>query len=99
MAIVLYGNPSAFCFTADALLYSSLSSQDSNAGMQFPPLDTVATFYFFMGLFSSFLCIGIAFKPSFFRAKGAVIGLPYPVWSIEHEIESQHTGVAIESTV
>jgi hypothetical protein len=70
---------------------SSSASQAGNIGMQFPPLDAVATFYFFMGLFSAFLCIGIAFKPSFFRAKGAVIGLPYPIWSIEHDLDSKHT--------
>jgi hypothetical protein len=71
---------------------SSTAPQASNVGMHFPPLDIVATFYFFMGLFSAFLCIGIAFKPSFFRAKGAVIGLPYPVWSIEHDLEGKYTG-------
>ena len=71
---------------------SSSASQVSNVGMHFPPLDTAATFYFLMGLFSAFLCIGIAFKPSFFRARGAVVGLPYPVWSIEHDLESKQTG-------
>jgi hypothetical protein len=71
---------------------SSSASQASNVGMHLPPLDVVSTFYFFMGLFSAFLCIGIAFKPSFFRARGAVVGLPHPVWSIEHELESKHTG-------
>ena len=47
----------------------------------YPPVATVAEFYFFMGLFSAMLCIGVAFKPSFFRAKGAPVGLPYPVWT------------------
>ncbi len=47
----------------------------------FPPLAAVATFYFLIGLFSAFLCVGVAFRPSFFRAKGALTGLPYPVWN------------------
>ena len=47
----------------------------------YQPVATVAELYFFMGLFSAILCIGIAFKPSFFRAKGAPVGLPYPVWT------------------
>src|SRR6266487_212349 len=45
------------------------------------PLAAVAAFYFLIGLFSAFLCVGVAFRPSFFRAKGALNGLPYPVWT------------------
>jgi hypothetical protein len=46
-----------------------------------PSVATVAEFYFLMGIFSAMLCIGVAFKPSFFRAKGTPVGLPYPVWT------------------
>ncbi|MDQ6862789.1 MAG: hypothetical protein M3044_03080 [Thermoproteota archaeon] len=49
--------------------------------MQLPPLAAVAAFYFLMGLFSASLCVAVALRPSFFRAKGALTGLPYPVWS------------------
>jgi len=49
--------------------------------MHLPPLAAVAAFYFLIGLFSAFLCVGVAFRPSFFRAKGALNGLPYPVWT------------------
>jgi hypothetical protein len=58
---------------------SSLSHTTTH--MQLPPLDAVAAFYFLMGLFSASLCVGVALRPSFFRAKGAITGLPYPVWS------------------
>ncbi len=70
---------------------SASVSQANKIRMQFPSVDTVATFYFLMGLFSSFLCIGIAFKPSFFRAKGAVLGLPYPIWSIDDGLDYNHS--------
>jgi hypothetical protein len=53
----------------------------SSSHMQLPPLGAVAAFYFLMGLFSASLCVGVALRPSFFRAKGAITGLPYPVWS------------------
>jgi hypothetical protein len=49
--------------------------------LHMPPMATVAWFYFLMGLFSAILCVAVAFRPSFFRAKGALTGLPYPVWS------------------
>jgi len=58
---------------------SSLSHTTTH--MQLPPLAAVAAFYFLMGLFSASLCVGVALRPSFFRAKGALTGLPYPVWS------------------
>ena len=66
-------------------------SQASSSQMQPPSVDNVATFYFLMGLFSSFLCIGIAFKPSFFRARGAVTGLPYPVWSTKDDLDCNNS--------
>src|SRR5215471_12459901 len=46
-----------------------------------PPVDTIAELYFMIGLFSLMLCLGIAFRPSFFRAKGCQVGLPYPIWT------------------
>jgi len=61
------------------ILSSSLSH--TTLHMQLPPLEAVAAFYFLMGLFSASLCVGVALRPSFFRAKGAITGLPYPVWS------------------
>jgi hypothetical protein len=60
---------------------SSSLSHTTIMHMQLPPLAAVAAFYFLMGLFSASLCVGVAFRPSFFRAKGALTGLPYPVWS------------------
>jgi hypothetical protein len=60
---------------------SSLSHTAITTHMQLPPLAAVAAFYFLMGLFSASLCVGVALRPSFFRAKGAITGLPYPVWS------------------
>ena len=60
---------------------SSSLSHTTTTHMQLPPLDAVAAFYFLMGLFSASLCVGVALRPSFFRAKGAITGLPYPVWS------------------
>ena len=60
---------------------SSSLSHTTSTHMHLPPLAAVATFYFLIGLFSAFLCVGVAFRPSFFRAKGALTGLPYPVWT------------------
>ena len=60
---------------------SSSLSHTATTHMHLPPLAAVATFYFLIGLFSAFLCVGVAFRPSFFRAKGALNGLPYPVWT------------------
>ena len=60
---------------------SSLSHTATTTHMQLPPLAAVAAFYFLMGLFSASLCVGVALRPSFFRAKGALTGLPYPVWT------------------
>ena len=60
---------------------SSLSRTTTTTHMQLPPLAAVAAFYFLMGLFSASLCVGVALRPSFFRAKGSITGLPYPVWS------------------
>jgi len=60
---------------------SSSLSHTATTHMHLPPLAAVATFYFLIGLFSAFLCVGVAFRPSFFRAKGALTGLPYPVWN------------------
>ncbi|MGC1928360.1 MAG: hypothetical protein WA667_05250 [Candidatus Nitrosopolaris sp.] len=64
---------------------SSSLSHTTTIHMHLPLLTAAATFYFLIGLFSAFLCVGVAFRPSFFRAKGAVTGLPYPVWSINDE--------------
>jgi hypothetical protein len=61
------------------------SSSHTSMHMRLPRVATVATFYFLMGLFSAFLCVGVAFRPSFFRAKGAPTGLPYPVWRINDD--------------
>ena len=60
---------------------SSSLSHTTSTHMHLPPLAAVATFYFLIGLFSAFLCVGVAFRPSFFRAKGSLTGLPYPVWT------------------
>jgi hypothetical protein len=60
---------------------SSSLSHTTTTHMHLPPLAAVAVFYFLIGLFSAFLCVGVAFRPSFFRAKGALNGLPYPVWT------------------
>ena len=60
---------------------SSSLSHTTTTHMHLAPLAAVATFYFLIGLFSAFLCVGVAFRPSFFRAKGALTGLPYPVWT------------------
>jgi hypothetical protein len=60
---------------------SSTLSHTTAIQMHLPLLTAAATFYFLIGLFSAFLCVGVAFRPSFFRAKGAITGLPYPVWS------------------
>ena len=62
----------------------SWSLSHTTTQMHFPPLAAVATFYFLIGLFSAFLCVGVAFRPSFFRAKGALTGLPYPVWTSDN---------------
>ena len=62
----------------------SSSLSHTTTQMHFPPLAAVATFYFLIGLFSAFLCVGVAFRPSFFRAKGALTGLPYPVWTSDN---------------
>jgi hypothetical protein len=61
------------------------SSSHTSTHIRLPPMGTVAAFYFLMGLFSAFLCVGVAFRPSFFRARGAPAGLPYPVWSINDD--------------
>jgi hypothetical protein len=61
------------------------SSSHTSTYRQLPPMGAVATFYFLIGLFSAFLCVGVAFRPSFFRARGAPVGLPYPVWNINHD--------------
>jgi len=60
---------------------SSSLSHTTTTHMHLPPLAAVAAFYFLIGLFSAFLCVGVAFRPSFFRAKGALNALPYPVWT------------------
>jgi len=60
---------------------SSSLSHTTTTHLHLAPLAAAATFYFLIGLFSAFLCVGVAFRPSFFRAKGALTGLPYPVWT------------------
>jgi hypothetical protein len=60
---------------------SSSLSHTTTTHMQLPPLAAVAAFYFLIGLLSASLCVGVALRPSFFRAKGAITRLPYPVWS------------------
>jgi hypothetical protein len=49
--------------------------------LHLPPSDTVAEFYFLMGIFAAVLCVAVAFRPSLFRAKGTPVGLPYPIWT------------------
>jgi len=63
---------------------SSSLSHTTPTHMHLPLLAAAATFYFLIGLFSAFLCVGVAFRPSFFRAKGALTGLPYPVWTSDN---------------
>ena len=43
-------------------------------------IDSYAQLYFLSGIFFLTLCLVIALKPSFFRAKGAKYS-PYPIWS------------------
>jgi hypothetical protein len=43
-------------------------------------VNSYAQLYFLSGIFFLTLCLVIAFKPSFFRAKGAKYS-PYPIWS------------------
>jgi hypothetical protein len=62
-------------------------------------MGTVATFYFLIGLFSAFLCVGVAFRPSFFRARGAPTGLPYPVWSINDKDQKFRYGASVVSLI
>ena len=64
---------------------SSSLSHTTTIHMHLQLLTAAATFYFLIGLFSTFLCVGVAFRPSFFRAKGAVTGLPYPIWSFNDD--------------
>jgi len=71
-----------YAYAGYEIIQTLPSSSHPSTHMQLPPLATVAAFYFLMGLFSAFLCVGVAFRPSFFRAKGVPTGLPYPVWSI-----------------
>jgi hypothetical protein len=71
-----------YAYAGYEIIQTMTSSSHSSTQMQLPHLATVASFYFLMGLFSAFLCVGVAFRPSFFRAKGTPTGLPYPVWSI-----------------
>jgi hypothetical protein len=53
-----------------------------------PPLSAVADYYFFMGIFALILCTAVAFRPSIFRAKGAPVGLPYPLWTNDRDQNS-----------
>ena len=48
-----------------------------------PPADTVAQFYFLMGLLALVMCIIVSFRPSVFRAKGSAIWTPYPIWNVK----------------
>ncbi len=43
--------------------------------------------YFFVGILSLVLCMTIAFRPSFFRAKGRENSLPYPFWTSEESLK------------
>jgi hypothetical protein len=58
-------------------------------------MQTVAGFYFFMGIFAVILCVAAAYKPSFFIARGrrAPIGLPYPIWNTEDNDPKYRDGV------
>ena len=46
-----------------------------------PPVDTVARFYFLMGILALVMCMIVSFRPSVFRARGSTIWTPYPVWN------------------
>lgn len=51
-------------------------------------LFAVADYYFFMGIFALILCTAVAFRPSIFRAKGAPVGPPYPLWTNDRDQNS-----------
>jgi len=55
-----------------------------------PPVDTVAEFYFLMGIIALVMCMIVTFKPSIFRAKGSSIWTPYPVWNANHDTYPSH---------
>ena len=50
-----------------------------------PSISSVANFYFFVGIVALILCVAIAFRPSFFKAKGTRIMPSYPVWTNEND--------------
>lgn len=52
------------------------------------PVASTANFYFFVGMFALVLSMVMAFKPSFFRAKGSQFKQPYQVWTSESYPES-----------
>jgi hypothetical protein len=55
-----------------------------------PPVDTVAEFYFLMGIIALVMCMIVSFKPSIFRAKGSSIWTPYPIWNEKHDTNPSH---------
>ena len=55
-----------------------------------PPADTVAEFYFLMGIIALVMCMIVSFRPSTFRAKGSAIWTPYPVWDKNHDTYASH---------
>jgi hypothetical protein len=55
-----------------------------------PPVDSVAEFYFLMGIFALVMCMLVSFKPSIFRAKGSVVEASYPIWNKNHDTHDTH---------
>jgi len=57
--------------------------------------ETVANFYFLVGMLALILCIVISLNPSFFRAKGTRVRPSYPVWSSKEAQEKMELGTNI----
>ena len=52
------------------------------------PVNSTAHFYFLVGMFALILSIVIAFKPSFFHAKGSRFKQPFQVWGSEDYLKT-----------
>ena len=65
------------------------------------PVASMSNYYFLVGMFALVLSIVIAFRPSFFHAKGRPIGPSYPVWTGKNDrgLEFSANGVVRLITV
>ncbi len=52
------------------------------------PVNSFANFYFLIGIFALVLAIVVAFRPSFFHARGSRFKQLYKVWTSEDHLES-----------